>query len=82
MPLISVDECRTILGTLADGKTDAEVEDWRDKLTAVANEMYDALQSHLRNRPIDEIRWAAYLNEYPEEAADDRIGSDDDEDAL
>jgi hypothetical protein len=45
---MTVDECRTLLGTLADGKTDAQVEILRDELTVVANQMFDHLQSKVR----------------------------------
>jgi hypothetical protein len=45
---MTIDECRTLLGTLADGKTDAQVETLRDELTVVANQMFDHLQSKVR----------------------------------
>lgn len=45
---VSIEECRTILGDLANGKTDAQVEEWRDSLTVVANQMFDHLKSKVR----------------------------------
>jgi hypothetical protein len=45
---VSIEECRTLLGTLADGKTDAQVKALRDELTVVANQMLDHLQSKVR----------------------------------
>jgi hypothetical protein len=35
-------------GTVADGKTDAQVELLRDELTVVTNQMFDHLQSKVR----------------------------------
>jgi hypothetical protein len=45
---MTIEECRALLGTLADGKTDAQVEVLRDELTVVANQMFDHLQSKVR----------------------------------
>lgn len=45
---MTIDECRTLLGTLANGKSDEQVEVLRDELTAVANQMFDHLQSKVR----------------------------------
>jgi hypothetical protein len=45
---ISIEVCRTFLGTLAEGKTDSQVEAIRDELEVVANQMFDHLQSKVR----------------------------------
>jgi hypothetical protein len=37
-----------MLGTLANGKSDAQVELLRDELEVVANQMFDHLQSRVR----------------------------------
>jgi limonene-1,2-epoxide hydrolase len=74
---MTIDECRTFLGTLADGKTDAQVETLRDELTVVANQMFDHLQSKVRGEQemiaaseddmkqaaLDRIRWIAHAHE-------------------
>jgi hypothetical protein len=45
---VSIEECRRILGSSADGKTDAQIEVLRDELTVIANQMFDHLQSKVR----------------------------------
>jgi hypothetical protein len=40
---ISISECRRILGSAADGKTDEQIECLCDGLVVVANEAYDSL---------------------------------------
>ena len=48
---VSISGCRTMLGDLASGKTDVQVEAWRDNLTVVANQMFDHLKSKMRVEP-------------------------------
>jgi hypothetical protein len=45
---VSIEKCRELLGATADGKSDVQVEQWRDDLTVVANQMFDHLQSKVR----------------------------------
>jgi len=48
---MTVDECRTMLGDLAKGKTDVQILRWHDRLSIVANQMYDHLQTKVRVSP-------------------------------
>jgi hypothetical protein len=50
MAELSIERCRTLLGHLAEGKTDEQVETLRDTLAVAANTMYDTLVSHLRGQ--------------------------------
>lgn len=45
---LSIQECRTLLGDAAIGKTDEQIEVFRDELVNVANQMYDHLQGKVR----------------------------------
>ncbi len=46
--MLSVSECRTLLGDVTNGKSDAQVEEWRDGLAVIANQMFDHLQTKVR----------------------------------
>jgi hypothetical protein len=48
MKKLSIEECRTLLGDAAQGKTDEQIEVFRNELVTVANQMYDHLQSKVR----------------------------------
>ena len=41
--IVSIDECRNILGSAAEGKTDEQIEHLRDELALIAADMYDHL---------------------------------------
>ena len=45
---VTIEECRGLLGNLANGKTDAQVQTWRDELIGVANHRFVHLQAQLR----------------------------------
>lgn len=63
MAEISIERCRTLLGHLAEGKTDEQVETLRDTLAVAANTMYDTIIAQLRGRAQEESYDA--LPEYP-----------------
>lgn len=67
MPRISVEECRAILGSEADGYPDERIERLRDALEAVAEVMYDEIKRQAQSDP-EAVRWASYAFENPEDA--------------
>jgi hypothetical protein len=77
MGKLTTDECRTILGDSATGKTDNQIAAMRDDLERVAESMYVMMTEQtgvggrlpLGSRSVvDGMRWAAYMQEHPEEA--------------
>lgn len=45
---MTVDECRRLMGRLAEGKTDEQIEAFKNEMTTVANEMASFLESHMK----------------------------------
>lgn len=62
---LSLEKCRGLLGTLANDKSDAQVESLRDELEVVANQMFDHMQSRLRIEPKRIIDAAAEVPGFP-----------------
>ncbi len=62
MASLTVEQCRAILGDTCS--TDAQIEATRDELERVANGIFD----EMAKRKIEEMRWAAYGQQNPEDA--------------
>lgn len=43
---MTTEECRRLMGRLAEGKSDAQVEQFKQQMTVLANGMADYLESH------------------------------------
>lgn len=56
---LSVAQCREILGTEAVGKSDEQIESLRDSVAALANNLYDQMQSDWKANS-ESVRWSAY----------------------
>lgn len=67
MARISVEECRRILGSEAEGYSDERIERLRDALEGVAEVMYDEIKRQAQSDP-EAVRWASYAFENPEDA--------------
>lgn len=62
MAQVSIDECRRILGSSADGMTDADIEAMRDNLDRVAKELFTQF-TEAANTDAEGLRWMIHAHE-------------------
>lgn len=61
--MLTVQECRDILGVEAEGKTNDQIERLRDSIAALANTMYDQIQTEWKANP-DRVLWNADAHQH------------------
>jgi hypothetical protein len=60
--IVSIEECRRILGSSAESLSDAEVETMRDDLERTADVLYTQMAEAGRNG-LEAQRWMSYVRE-------------------
>jgi hypothetical protein len=75
MSRLTIEECRTILGTSAAGHTDEQIEQLRNSLEHLAAMMYDEVVRQEKADP-EGLRWMAYAFENPDDADGSGIPDD------
>jgi hypothetical protein len=74
---LSVEECRRILGSEAEGWSNERIEHLRDRLEALAHELYPVIGKRAAE-DLEGLRWAAYAHRHGIE--DDSPMSTEDQD--
>jgi hypothetical protein len=77
---MTVNECRKILGKLADEMTDAEIEAERDHMEALANVIFDQFTAEMKRDP-ERMKWLLYAHENgvsPDDFTIERVYNKDD----
>jgi hypothetical protein len=64
--VLSVAQCREILGVDAEGKTDVQLERVRDSIAFLANHLYHQVQADWKADP-ESVQWLNYAQDHPEE---------------
>lgn len=83
---LSVEDCRRIMGADAEGWPDEKIERLRDRLEALAEELYPVIGQRAAEK-LEDIRWAAYVHQNGLDETDlivdpDFADEDDDEDTA
>jgi hypothetical protein len=73
---LTIEECRSILGADAEGRSDEEIERLRDALEGAAVVMYDEVAQKAQADP-EGVRWMAYAFDNPDDACDSDLLDED-----
>jgi hypothetical protein len=60
---VTLEECKRILGSDADGWADDKIERLRDRLEALAHELYGEIGQRAA-KDLEGLRWAAYAHRH------------------
>jgi len=59
---ISIERCRELLGSEADGKTDEQLQHFIDELDSASATFYDQIQEAWKRDP-DSVRWFVHAQQ-------------------
>jgi hypothetical protein len=77
---LTVEECRQLLGADAEGWPDEKIERLRNRLEALAHELYPVIGQRAA-KDLESVRWAAYAHRHGLDKTDLIVDPDfDDED--
>jgi hypothetical protein len=76
MSHITIEECRTLLGPDAEGRSDEDIAHLRDSLEDAAVLMYDEVARQAKADP-ESVCWVAYAFDKPQAACPADRGEDD-----
>jgi hypothetical protein len=75
---LTLEECRRIMGADAEGWPDEKIERLRDRLEALAHELYGEIGQRAAEN-LEDVRWAAYLHRNGFDESDIIVDSDFDD---